>query len=150
MRFERYAALAVFLATGLAAGCGGSGQGHSGLRIYDPAGLIKAQVRSGDVYRSSVLTSSEPGGTAVVYFGLKPAGDRRFLRLTRELAHRGARTHRVQQFAFAADGHVYARPRVDYHVFPDGYSASTGTDIHGVPGDAAKSIATRLREGAVR
>jgi hypothetical protein len=140
----------VLLAAGLVAGCGGSGQAHSGLRIYDPDGRINAQVTSGDVYRSSVQTSSESGGTAVVYIALTPVGDKRFRRLTGSLAHQGARLHREQHFAFEVDGHVYARPSVDYHAFPDGYSGRAGIDIHGIPGAAAKGIAARLREEAVR
>ena len=144
---------ALLLVVGLTAGCGGSGSRsapRTGLRIYDPAGLVKAQVTSPDVVRSSVLAETEPGGTAVVFLALWPRGNERFLRLTRALAHRGLRVHRIEPFAFEVNGHVYARPGVDYRDFPDGYSADAGTDIHGVPGDAAKDIVAQLREGAVR
>jgi hypothetical protein len=151
MKSPNRTSLALLLVIGVSAGCSGSRTAPPiGLRIYDPAGRVKGQVTSTDVVRSSVRTSREPGGTAGIFFALTRRGKQRIHRLTRALAHRGARLHRIQQFAFEVRGHVYARPRIDYRAFPDGIDGAPGIEIPGLTPGAARRIAAQLREGASR
>jgi hypothetical protein len=142
----------VALAAALLTGCGGTHDGsRAGLRIYDPSAHVKGQVTAGDVVPSSVRTGPESGGTAhtyFIYFGLTSRGRQRFHSLTRALARRGARLHRVQRFAFEVNGHVYGRPFIDYRLYPNGIDGSSGIEIPGVPPKSAKRVARELRDAS--
>jgi hypothetical protein len=112
------------------------------LEIYDAKrtiGGVRLTLR--DVVRSSAR--AQPGETAMsglLYLRFKRAGIRKFQSLTRSLAERGKRNHRLQSFAVEIDHHVYARPVVDYRVFPMGLDASQGLQIS----DLEMSVALRL------
>jgi hypothetical protein len=130
------------------AGCGNASHTTAvGLRIFDPAGHVKGEVRPTDVIRSSVRTSVDQG-SAVLYFRLTSRGNQRIRALTRSLAHRGARLHRVQHFAIEVSGHIYNRPFVDYRMMPDGFDGESGIEIANVPPKKVRAIAFQIREGA--
>jgi hypothetical protein len=111
------------------------------MRIYDPTGHVTGEVTEVDVIPSSVETWR---GTSV-NLELTARGRRRFLRLTRGLAHRGAKLHRVQHFAIEIGGRVYSRPFIDYRVWPDGLDATPGVELSNVPPKIARRLADELR-----
>ena len=80
-----------------------------------------------------------------INFELTGHGQESFLQLTRGLAQRGAKLHRVQHFAIAVRGRVYSRPFIDYRLSPDGLEANTGVVISNVPPSSAKRLADVLR-----
>jgi preprotein translocase subunit SecD len=80
-----------------------------------------------------------------INFELTAHGQRTFLQLTRGLAHRGAKLHRVEHFAIAVRGRVYSRPSIDYRLTPDGLDTSPGVSIANVPPNVAKRLADALR-----
>jgi alpha-tubulin suppressor-like RCC1 family protein len=121
------------------------GSGGTGVRIYDPAGGTKDEVRTADIVKSSVQVTGV-SGTWLLGFQLTPDGAREFHRLTRSLAQRGAQAGHPQPFAFEVDGHVYARPAVDYHFSPDGLSSSSGLEISGLRCDLAQRLAVKMRK----
>ena len=106
------------------------GSGETGVRIYDPAGGAKDEVRTADIVKSSVEVSGV-SGIWLLGFQLTPDGAREFHRLTRSLAQRGAQAGHPQPFAFAVDGHVYARPPVDYHSSRTASRAARGSRYRG-------------------
>jgi hypothetical protein len=116
------------------------------LAIYDADRAVRVHVTMEDVVRSSAR--AEPGETAMsglLYFRLKREGILKLGRLTRALADRGKRTHRMQRFAVEIDHHVYARPAVDYRVYPMGLNASQGLQVSGLTFSAATRIAREIR-----
>ena len=120
------------------------GSGETGVRIYDPAGGAKDEVRTAEIVKSSV----EVGGVSGIWllgFQLTPDGAREFHRLTRSLAQRGAQAGHAQPYAFAVDGHVYARPPVDYHS-PYSLPDSSGLEISGLRCDVAQRLAVEMRK----
>jgi hypothetical protein len=130
-------------------GCGSGNPGPAaGLRIYDPSEHMAGEVGPTDVVRSSVRTSPDQPGTAVLFFQLTSRGKQRIHTLTRALARRGARLHRNQHFAFAVSGHVYARPFIDYRALPNGIDGEPGIEISGIPRKVAQRIAAEMRDGA--
>ena len=106
------------------------GSGETGVRIYDPAGGTKDEVRTADIVKSSVEVSGV-SGIWLLGFQLTPAGAREFHRLTRSLAQRGAQAGHPQPYAFAVDGHVYARPTVDYHSLATASRTARGSRYRG-------------------
>jgi hypothetical protein len=141
--------LAMVLAT--TAACGGDRRDSAHARpfelsIFDPANAMNARLTINDVVRSSAR--AEAGETAeagLLYFRLTRTGLRKFRQLTRELAKRGKRLHRLQSFAIEVNHQVYARPRVDYKVFPDGLDASQGIEINGLQLSLARRLASGIR-----
>lgn len=117
------------------------------LRIYDPLGQARWEVRTADVVRSSAYASRRPGGSAALYFRLTKYGALKFHRLTRALARRGVRLHRSQPFALKVDGRVYARPLVDYRAFPDGLDGRSGIQVEGLKLATAQRLAREIRRG---
>ena len=117
------------------------------LRVYDPTGLVKTEVTSADVVRSSFRAVLQPGGSAAVVGTLTRAGDSKFCSLTRALARRGARLRRPQHFAFEVAGRVYARPWVDYKAFPNGVCGSPAFEVVGMRLAVARTL-VRLIRGA--
>jgi len=120
------------------------GSNSSGVRIYDPSGETKDEVRSGDIVKSSVQVSGV-SGLWLLGFQLTPEGGRKLQRLTRALARRGAEAQHPQPFAFSVDGHVYARPTVDYRLTPNGLAAGSGLEISGLRCQVAQRLATEMR-----
>lgn len=133
---------------GLAAGAAtGRGTGAV-LRLYDPSRAIKTEVTLSDVVRTSVKTGPDPiTGRTVLYLQLTNAGVTKFNRLTRLLAERGARLGTVQRVAFAVNGHIYARPFIDYMQFPHGLDGRSGIQINPVTRQTASRLAAEIRYG---
>ncbi len=117
---------------------------HLQVRIYDPSGQVKDEVTMGDIVPSSVEVSGAFENWALS-FRFTPDGARKLHLLTRALAERGAQAQSPQAFAFAVDGHVYARPTVDYRNSPDGLSGSSGLDVLGLRCNVAQRLAVEMR-----
>ena len=116
------------------------------LRIYDAANMAKVRLTVADVVRSSArVESGETAGSGFLYFRLTRDGVLKFRRLTHELARRGSRVHRSQRVAIEINDRVYARPMVDYRVFPDGLDASQGLQIGGLKLSVANRLADEIR-----
>lgn len=132
-----------------AVACGSDGD-HATFRIYDPSNQSTEQVSGAEVVPSSVRVVREPEEAADVLFRLTPAGARKFTRLTRALAQRGARAKRPQSFALELDGRIRFRPQVDYRLFPNGVTGtgSTGIQIYVEHFSEAREIANRIRDAA--
>lgn len=116
------------------------------LRIYDGSDAGTPPLTAADIIRSSART--EPGDTAessLLSFRLSRRGVRRFHDLTRRLARRGRRTHHPQRFVLEINHKVYARPSVDYRVFPDGLDASQGLQVAGLRQSIARRLAAEIR-----
>ncbi len=143
--------LLVSVGIAVLAGCGSSHRSATvkqrppGMRIYDPARHVAGEVTETDVIPSSVKTWRGEGATNIT-FELTAHGRRSFLRLTRGLAHRGAKLHRVQHFAIEIGGRVYSRPFIDYRLSPDGLEPTPGVEISNVPPKIAKRLANELRQ----
>jgi hypothetical protein len=109
-------------ALGLTAAASAQSGGMVTLRIYDPAGHIHTRVTLAGIARRETHVThlgNLPTGTLGIVF--TKAGRRGFCKLTRALAHRGARLHNHHESsAFAVNGHIYARPYIDYRVAPNG------------------------------
>jgi len=116
------------------------------LRIYDPAGEVKAEVGINDVVRSSARAFREPGGYAAVSFRLTARGVVKCNRLMRGLARRGARLRRAQRFVIEIDGEV-RRIVVDYRAYPDGVDCAPGLRLTGLRLSLAQRLAKRIRDG---
>jgi hypothetical protein len=114
------------------------------LRIYDPAGQIRAAVRAADVVRPSARATREPDGSGALSFRLTKHGVATFHILTRGLARRGARLHKRQAFVLEIN-HKSARPEIDYRVSPDGVDASGGLEVSGMPFSVARMLAQAIR-----
>jgi hypothetical protein len=118
------------------------------MRIYDPSGRVSAEVTEADVISSSVKTWSGAGAGTSINLELTAHGRASFLRLTRRLAHRGAKLHDVQHFAIAVDDRVYSRPFIDYRMSPDGLDATGGVQIANIPSKMAERLAAEIRRAA--
>jgi hypothetical protein len=129
---------------GLAA-CGSTA--HPGLRIFDPSGRATPVVTTADVLAASPRVLRRPNGSAVLFLRLTRAGALRFQALTRALSRRGARIERPQPFALEVGGKVYARPLVDYRIFPGGMDATAGLQIAGLRLDTARKLVAAIRQG---
>ena len=116
------------------------------LRLYDPSGRTRAEVGIRDVERASARAVRLPDGTALS-FRLTSTGAAKCHRLTLSLAKRGARLHHFQRFAFAINGRVYARPFVDYRLFPEGLDCTTGLEFHGLRVADARRLVVLIRRG---
>jgi hypothetical protein len=117
------------------------------LRIFDAANKADVQVTAADVVRQSARTEAgETAGSRLLYFRLTRSGTVKFSRLTRTLAHRGRRVHRSQRFTVEINHRVYARPMVDYRVFPEGLDASQGLQIAGLRQSVANRLAREIRD----
>ena len=109
-----------------ALGVAGAASAQSGakvtLRIYDPTGHSHAQVTLAGIVRSQTHVThigDLPTGTLGIVF--TKAGRTDFCKLTRALARRGARLHDHHELsAFSVNGRIYARPYIDYRVYPNG------------------------------
>jgi hypothetical protein len=115
-----------------------------GLRIYDPAQLVRATVTSADVSYAHADTSPQTG-QALVELGLTARGVHSFCTLTRALAVRGARRHSFQHLAVAVDGHVYARPFIDYRANPRGLCGSPAFEIAVATPALAHELAAEIK-----
>ena len=102
-----------------------------------------------DVERRSVRRSTDPATNApIVTMALTPDGERAFEALTRRVAVRGSHEGAAQHIAIVLDGALRAFPAIDYRQYPDGFDASAGLQLSGVPSAAeAKRLAVVLRTG---
>jgi hypothetical protein len=114
-------------------------------RLFDPTGHVPAEVATADILRSAARAYPEPGGSAALFVQLTPRGASEFHALTRGLARRGARLHRRQSFVVTIDGHVYARPFVDYKASPDGLDGRSGLELQGLKLATARRLAKEIR-----
>jgi len=136
----------------LAAGCGSGHSNGDWFRIVGESG-VGPTLTSADLDRKSARADVGPATSAsVVYFRLTRGGQSKFARLSRELAHRGAKAGRPFHFTIRVDGRVVARPYIDYTRDPDGIPADNGLQIDlARPADAqrlAKKTARRLGAAA--
>jgi preprotein translocase subunit SecD len=147
------ATLVSFFAVVLATSCGESPvepRGNSSqlqVRIYDTSGRAEVEVRTADVLRRSARAQNVSGGSADVYFGLTTEGQAKFRRLTRTVARRGTRLHRLQRIAIEMDGKVYARPSIDYKIYPTGFDGSTGLLLASLKLATAERLVYQMRHG---
>jgi len=119
------------------------------LRIFDATNKSRIRVTMSDVIRSSARAESgETAESGLLYFRLTRAGVLKFRRLTHELAKRGKRIHRVQAFTLKINNRVYARPTVDYNVFPSGLDASQGLEISGLTFGVTRRLANQIRKAS--
>jgi len=95
----------------------------TGLRIYAIGDKSAPVLTGADIVRSSVTVGTS-GGHPAVALKFTKAGGLKFHQLTLSLARLGARTHRVEYFAFAVNGKVYFRPALDYRKTPEGLSSA--------------------------
>jgi hypothetical protein len=116
------------------------------LSIYDPSGEATTRLTMTDVVRSSARAASVEGRSAALYVRLTRVGAQKFHTLTRDLARRGARLHRPQVFVFQINSHVYARPVIDYRVYPNGIEGD-GLQIDGLRLATARRLASQIRTG---
>jgi len=121
---------------------GGPGTTPLDIRIYDPTGQAVPTVTTVDVLRSSAKVG-EPGR---LYFAFTPRGVQRFERLTRALAHLGRRDHRFTRMTISIDGRIYANPRIDYRVNPEGIPGDSGIELP-LPQLTALRLVRRIRSG---
>jgi hypothetical protein len=115
-------------------------------RIYDPSGSSKIEIGGIDIHRSTARVVRLVG-SAAVNLDLTQAGELKPCRLTRAVAQRGARFHRQQEIAIAIDGHVYARPRIDYRTSPRGLCGSPAIEFAGQDLHTAQKLVRLIRGG---
>ncbi|MDP9223460.1 MAG: hypothetical protein M3P18_06315 [Actinomycetota bacterium] len=127
--------------------CGGSSSPEFRFRIYDASGQAKPGVTAAGVLRNSARASQTPDGSWSFYFRLTDKGEAEFHRLTRSLAKRGARLHRVQRMTVEMNGTVLARAGIDYKVQPDGFDGRTGLEFPGLRPATARRFAQQMRSG---
>ena len=127
------------------AACGGS-QSPVELRMYDPAGQVRSEVTLADVVRSSARATLARGVAPSLDFRLTNRGILRCDSLTRALARRGARLGLNQAVALEINGRVYARPTVDYRLYPDGLDCSSGIEV-ALKLKTAQRLASEIRHG---
>lgn len=116
------------------------------LLIYDPTGHTDTRLDASDVVRSTARAVRTPDGSWALSFELTDTGAAKFQKLTRQLAQRGADLRAQQAFAVKIDDRVYARPTVDYRVFPAGLDGSSRLEITGLKRDVALRLAERIVE----
>jgi len=133
--------IALVSVAGLASACGGS---RLEMRIYDPSGNAKPEVATPDFIRRSAR-AIRFSGQSMLSLRLTDTGAKKFKNLTRILARRGARLHRMQAIAFEVDGHTYARAAIDYRLSPNGFDGSSGIEFSAVPPKVARRLAKKIR-----
>lgn len=136
----------------LFAGCGSSknaAQRRSSdrleLRIYDANGRVGPRLTAADIIRSSARYRRTSAKSAALFLRFKNTGASKFHILTRELAHRGARLQQVQRFVFEVNHRVYARPFVDYRLFPNGLDGKFGIEVNGLALVTARHLVAAIR-----
>jgi hypothetical protein len=134
----------------LAVGPAASAATHAkvNFRIYDPKGLIHAQVTLSGLVRSAARAWRPPyssPGHGALSLTFNRTGETAFCRLTRGLARRGARLHRVQYQGIVIDGWVSTKTNVDYRHFPNGLCGSPGLEIQGIKLTTARRLARLIR-----
>jgi hypothetical protein len=116
--------------------------------MYDATKRSKLRLTIADVVRSSAHAERwETAGSGVLYFRLTKHGVLVFQHLTQELARRGKALNRRLHVTLEINHHVYARPMVDYQVFPQGLDASQGLQIGGLTLSMARRLAEEIRAG---
>lgn len=146
MIWARITLLLATAAVGLIlAGCGEKSQFQ--LRIYDTLGQAETEVTASDVLPGSVRVQRLSGTSAGLFFRFTSEGKASFHRLTRTVARRGARLGRLQRIAIEINGTVYARPSIDYRLFPDGDGGERGLEIAGLDPSTARRLADQMRKG---
>jgi preprotein translocase subunit SecD len=130
--------------------CAGCGSAHHAdetwFRIYGEGG--GPVLNAGDVARETVRLDMDPAtGQPVLTFGLTAEGLRKFNRLTRTLAHRGASVGRPFHFLITVDGRVLGRPYIDYRMNPDGIPGGSGIQLNLPSRSESEKLARRLRGG---
>jgi len=133
-------ALALSATVLLCAACGSSSQTE--FRIFDPSGRVRVQVTGADILDGSVEASK-----TAVSAEFTNGGNAKFCALTRALARRGARLHRVQHFAIEVDRRVVSRPYIDYRAEPKGL-CGPAFEIDVESAAEAQRIAHVLRSGS--
>jgi hypothetical protein len=118
----------------------------AGLFVYDTASEVNVVVTRADVIRSSVRAVHAGYGWSLVG-DFTGRGAAKFCDLTRALAHRGARLHHHQRFAFQVAGRIYARLFVDYRATPNGLCGSPGFEVTALTHGVARKIAVEIRTG---
>jgi hypothetical protein len=133
---------------GVASGALATDQG-SMLRMFDASGAVKTEITLTDVARNSVRAAADPNvpGHYVLYFRLTSGGVAKFDRLTKLLAQRGARLKSFQHIIFEVNGHIYARPFIDYLQFPRGLDGRSGIEINQLTQRTATRLAAEIRHG---
>jgi hypothetical protein len=116
-----------------------------GLHIYDARQIVNTTIASGDIDRSSIRVEPLSGGRASLYVGFNARGRRKFCRLTRALAHRGARLHRHQYFVIEVSGRDLERPWIDYKTSPDGLCGTPGFELDNMETRTARTVARMIR-----
>jgi hypothetical protein len=136
-------------AVGFPAGGAAAKDDATVLRMYDASGAANTALTLADVARSSVTAAPDPitPGVYALYFRLTNQGVTKFDRLTRLLAQRGARLDSFQHLVFEVNGHVYARPAVDYLLSPHGLDGRNGIEIPGLKQRTATRLAAEIRHG---
>jgi hypothetical protein len=113
------------------------------MRFFDPTGIETTQLTKADVVRSSIRGVPESGHAALVGAFTK-TGAAKFCALTRQLARRGSRLHQTQYLAFEVAGRIYAKPAIDYKLFPNGVCGSPGFEVV-MPLNVARRLALLIR-----
>ena len=137
-------AAAVLVFIGASTGCGGEARG--GLRIYDPSTPDAPGVTSAEIVRSSVHAQRGLQGSGVLRFRFTRRGARNFRLLTLAVARKGSEKGRPQRIAFEVDDRIYARPFVDYRIYPRGLDGSPGIEITLGSFAMAQRLAKRIRD----
>lgn len=128
--------------------CQGWAGRRTEIRIYDPTGRVRTQLNASDIVRSSARALRGVGGSgAWLYFAFTKTGDAKFRALIRALSHRGGVLHRQQYLAFAIDGHVYSRGRIDDKEFPNGLVGDSGFELQDLSLTLARRLAGLIRAG---
>jgi hypothetical protein len=87
------------------------------------------------------VVTTVDGAGVVLPFNAK--GRSAFERLTRALAHLGAKRHAMEYVVVQVDGVIYERTAIDYHAYPGGIHGSPNLEIAVTGPSAAGDIATR-------
>jgi preprotein translocase subunit SecD len=130
-----------------ATGCGGHDTDKNWFLISGEAG-IGPTMTIADVARDTAKVDTAPTGEPVVLLSFTAEGTAKFERLTRAVAHRGAKAGRPFHVLIEVDGRALTRPYIDYRLNPDGISGQSGIEITGFSSrGAAERLARRLRGG---
>jgi hypothetical protein len=128
----------------------GTASAHpSTVRIFDPAGEIKAQLTTPDVIRRSVKAGRLPGdakGFGSLTLTFTSRGERSFCALTKALAKRSKLAGVPEEMAFAVNGRVYKRPSVDFRASPGGFCTGPPIIEFDMPLQLAQRLARIIRD----
>ena len=109
----------------------GAFAGTRTVRIFDPARQVKTALTLADLVPSTARVVRDPSsGSASLEFSFTSSGRIKFCTLTRGLVLRGTRVGVPQQMAFAVDGRTYARPTIDFKLFPHGLCGTHGLQVY--------------------